>query len=110
MTSIYLDYNASTPIDPAVAAAMRPFLDHAFGNPSSGHWASTSAKAALENARGQVARLLDCGLDEIVFTTHPRRNQTSTNGAPLHSPSRNGARLDKILAHDSLRFGQRCSP
>ena len=57
------------PIDPAVAAAMRPFLDHAFGNPSSGHWASTSAKAALENARGQVARLLDCGLDEIVFTS-----------------------------------------
>ncbi|WP_246792606.1 hypothetical protein [Rhizobium leguminosarum] len=40
MTSIYLDYNASTPIDPVVAAAMRPFLDEAFGNPSSGHWAS----------------------------------------------------------------------
>jgi cysteine desulfurase len=69
MTSIYLDYNASAPIDPTVAAAMRPFLDHAFGNPSSGHWASTSAKAALENDRGQVARLLDCGLDEIVFTS-----------------------------------------
>jgi selenocysteine lyase/cysteine desulfurase len=37
MPPIYLDYNASTPIDPAVAAAMRPFLDEAFGNPSSGH-------------------------------------------------------------------------
>src|SRR5215470_5058205 len=49
--SIYLDYNASTPLDSAVAAAMRPFLDEAFGNPSSGHWASTPAKAALENAR-----------------------------------------------------------
>src|SRR5690349_12693736 len=60
MTSIYLDYNASTPIDPAVAAAMQPFLDEAFGNPSSGHWASTSAKAALENARSQVAGLLGC--------------------------------------------------
>ena len=66
---IYLDYNASTPIDPAVAAAMRPFLDEAFGNPSSGHWASTPAKAALENARGQVAALLGCGPDEIVFTS-----------------------------------------
>ena len=58
MPPIYLDYNASTPIDPAVAAAMRPFLDEAFGNPSSGHWANMPAKAALEQARGQVAALL----------------------------------------------------
>ncbi|RWQ38136.1 MAG: cysteine desulfurase [Mesorhizobium sp.] len=69
MTSIYLDYNASTPIDPAVTAAMRPYLDEAFGNPSSGHWASMPAKAALEKARGQVAALLDCAPDEIVFTS-----------------------------------------
>ena len=66
---IYLDYNASTPIDPAVAAAMRPFLDEAFGNPSSGHWASTPAKAALEQARGQVAALLGAEPHEIVFTS-----------------------------------------
>ena len=66
---IYLDYNASTPIDPAVAAAMRPFLDDRYGNPSSGHWASVEAKAALENARGQVAALLGCQDDEIVFTS-----------------------------------------
>jgi cysteine desulfurase len=39
MANIYLDYNASTPIDSAVAAAMRPLIDGAFGNPSSGHWA-----------------------------------------------------------------------
>jgi cysteine desulfurase len=66
---IYLDYNASTPIDPAVAAAMRPFLDGRYGNPSSGHWASIEAKAALESARGQVAALLNCQDDEIVFTS-----------------------------------------
>jgi cysteine desulfurase len=69
MTRIYLDYNASTPIDPAVAAAMRPFLDEAFGNPSSDHWASTPARAALEDARGQVAELLGCAPDEVVFTS-----------------------------------------
>ncbi|RWK64788.1 cysteine desulfurase family protein [Mesorhizobium sp.] len=69
MTSIYLDYNASTPIDPSVTAAMRPYLDEAFGNPSSGHWASMPAKAALEKARSQVAALLDCAPDEIVFTS-----------------------------------------
>src|SRR5258708_34057756 len=69
MAPIYLDYNASTPVDPAVAAAMRPFLDMAFGNPSSGHWASTPAKAALDHARGQVATLLGATPDEIVFTS-----------------------------------------
>ncbi|MPZ30240.1 MAG: aminotransferase class V-fold PLP-dependent enzyme [Rhodospirillales bacterium] len=69
MAPIYLDYNASTPIDPAVAAAMRPLLDEAFGNPSSGHWASAPAKAALEKARSQVAALLGAAADEIVFTS-----------------------------------------
>jgi cysteine desulfurase len=58
MQHIYLDYNASTPIDPAVAVAMGPFLDGHFGNPSSGHWASIGAKAALETARDQVGKLL----------------------------------------------------
>ncbi len=66
---IYLDYNASTPIDPAVAAVMRSLLDTAYGNPPSGHWASAPAKAALEHARGQVAALLGCAADEIVFTS-----------------------------------------
>lgn len=66
---IYLDYNASTPVDPAVASAMQPFLHEAWGNPSSGHWASTPAKAAVEQARGQVAALLGCSPDEIVFTS-----------------------------------------
>jgi len=69
MQRIYLDYNASTPIDPAVAAAMKPFLDDQYGNPSSGHWAAVEAKAALERARGQVASLLRCQSDEIVFTS-----------------------------------------
>jgi len=69
MSRIYLDYNASTPIDPAVAAAMRPFLDGAFGNPSSGHWASAPAKTALDQARAQVAALIGSAPEEIVFTS-----------------------------------------
>jgi cysteine desulfurase len=69
MQPIDLDYNASTPIDPAVAAAMRPFLADHYGNPSSGHWAASAAKAALEQARGQVAALLGAHDDEIVFTS-----------------------------------------
>jgi cysteine desulfurase len=69
MRRIYLDYNASTPIDPAVANAMRPFLDDHYGNPSSGHWAATTAKAGIETARGQTAALFGCRSDEIVFTS-----------------------------------------
>jgi cysteine desulfurase len=66
---IYLDYNASTPIDPAVAAVMKPFLGNHYGNPSSGHWAAATAKAALETARSQVAALLGCQSEEIIFTS-----------------------------------------
>src|SRR6185295_1748087 len=69
MKPIYLDYNASTPIDPAVAAAMRPYLSDNYGNPSSGHWAATPAKAALDTARAQVAKLLGCESDEVIFTS-----------------------------------------
>jgi cysteine desulfurase len=69
MREIYLDYNASTPIDPVVAAAMRPLLEGTFGNPSSGHWAGTPAKSALENARRDVAGLLGCAADEVIFTS-----------------------------------------
>jgi cysteine desulfurase len=66
---IYLDCNASTPVDPAVAAAMQPYLEAAYGNPSSSHWASIPAKRAVEQARAQVAEILGCELDEVVFTS-----------------------------------------
>ena len=66
---IYLDYNASTPIAPEVATVMRPFLDGAYGNPSSGHWAGRPAREAVERARGQLAGLLGCAADEVVFTS-----------------------------------------
>jgi cysteine desulfurase len=69
MKRIYLDYNASTPVAPEVAAAMLPFLSDHHGNPSSAHWAAPAPKAALEKARTQVAMLLGCAPDEIVFTS-----------------------------------------
>lgn len=69
MTQIYLDYNASTPIAPEVADAMRPFLVDHYGNPSTRHWAGAPAKAAHEQARVQVAALLGCRPDEVVFTS-----------------------------------------
>jgi|SRR5579859_26492 len=66
---IYLDYNASTPVDPRVADAMRPYLETAYGNPSSLHWSARPAREAVERARGQVAYLLGAHPDEIVFTS-----------------------------------------
>ena len=65
---IYLDYNATTPIAPEVAAAMGHVLTEPFGNPSSQHWAGFPARAAVDKARGQVAALLDCSPGEVIFT------------------------------------------
>lgn len=69
MNPIYLDYNATTPIDSIVADAMRPFLELQFGNPSSMHEFGVIAKRAVENARKQVAAMLNAFPDEIIFTS-----------------------------------------
>lgn len=66
---IYLDYNGTTPHAPEVVEAMRPFLEHEFGNPSSSHWYGTTPKKAVEKSRNQVAHLLKCDPEEIVFTS-----------------------------------------
>jgi len=69
MKPIYLDYNASTPIAPEVAAAIRPLLECDYGNPSSAHWAGKPAREVVEQARTQVASLIGCASDEVVFTS-----------------------------------------
>ena len=69
MDPIYLDYNATTPIDPQVAEAMLPYIHQHFGNPSSGHLYGQRAKAAVDQARLQVANLLGCQDAEIIFTS-----------------------------------------
>jgi cysteine desulfurase NifS/selenium donor protein len=66
---IYLDYNATTPLDPAVVEAMRPYLETHFGNPSSSHAYGVRTKQAVETARRQVAKMLGARPDEIVFTS-----------------------------------------
>jgi len=68
-TPIYLDYNATTPILKEVADAMKPYLYEHFGNPSSSHIYGQKTKKAIDNARNQVANLLNCSSDEIVFTS-----------------------------------------
>lgn len=68
MRPIYLDYNATTPVDPLVLEAMLPYLREHFGNPSSNHPYGVQARLGVEQARRQVARLLGGEPDEIVFT------------------------------------------
>ena len=68
-STIYLDYNASTPLAPSVAAKMREVMEDAFGNPSSLHWAGAPARTHVERARALVAELLGCTPSEIVFTS-----------------------------------------
>src|SRR5947207_2863792 len=68
MNPIYLDYNATTPVDPAVVEAMLPYLRDHWGNPSSSHAYGRSAHQAVDRARQQVADLLGARPDEIVFT------------------------------------------
>jgi len=69
MKPIYLDYNATTPIDPYVVSAMLPYLEKHFGNPSSGYIFGQRAKEATEKARVQVAKFLSCSTDEVIFTS-----------------------------------------
>lgn len=66
---IYLDYSATTPIDPLVLEEMIPYLESEFGNPSSVHQFGQRAEGALEQARDTIAGLLNCDSSEIIFTS-----------------------------------------
>jgi len=76
---IYLDHNATTPLDPSVAEAMMPFMSQAFGNPSSPYDLGVRAKDAVERARKEVALLIGCHPREVVFTS----GGTESNNAVL---------------------------
>lgn len=69
MKKIYLDYNATTPIDPRVLDAMMPYLSENYGNPSSIHSFGRKGKEALDKAREQVANLISATPKEIIFTS-----------------------------------------
>ncbi len=67
---IYLDYSATTPVDPRVASKMIPFLTENFGNAASrSHSYGWTSEAAVENAREEVAKLVNCDAKEIVWTS-----------------------------------------
>lgn len=69
MRTIYLDYNATTPLDPGVRDAMLPFLGEVWGNPSSVHHVGRRARAILDDAHDRVARVFACKPSEVLFTS-----------------------------------------
>jgi cysteine desulfurase len=78
---IYLDNNATTPLDPAVIEEMLPFLTKYYGNPSSGYAFAARARKAIDLARERLAALLGCEAPEIAFTS----GGTESNNAVIHS-------------------------
>jgi cysteine desulfurase len=94
MRPVYLDYNATTPIAPAVVEAMLPFLTEHHGNPSSAHEPGRICQGAVEEARERVASLLGCDAGEVVFTSGgSESNNLALKGILQRGPRRAGGRL-----------------
>lgn len=86
---IYLDHNATTPVDPRVREAMRPFFSDTFGNPSSPHAAGRAARAAVEAARASTASLIGAEPEEIIFTSGGTESiDTAIRGALAAQPGK----------------------
>jgi cysteine desulfurase len=100
---IYLDYNATTPLDPEVIDAMRPYLEERFGNPSSGHFYGVEARAAVDQARARVAGLLNCSPEEVVFTSGgSESNNYALKGAALALRHRGNHIVTSSIEHPAV--------
>ncbi|WP_456407496.1 selenide, water dikinase SelD, partial [Caldithrix abyssi] len=103
MQPIYLDYNATAPIDPLVAEAMKPYLNAHFGNPSSAHYYGFQTRQAVEQARRQVARMLGCAPDEIIFTSGgSESNNYAIKGATLANRQRGNHIITSQIEHPAV--------
>ncbi len=103
MNDIYLDYNATTPIDPQVAEAMLPYLSGLFGNPSSGHSFGRAAREGVERARAQVAGLLGCATDDLIFTSGgTEANNHAIKGVAYAYRSRGNHIITSAIEHPAV--------
>ncbi len=92
MERIYLDHTATTPLDPRVLDAMRPYFNDVYGNASSVHWHGRQAKSALERSRETLASLLGASAGEIFFTS----GGTESNNFGLHGVAKAAAVKGKV--------------
>jgi cysteine desulfurase len=93
MRRIYLDYNASTPVDPQVLDGMLPYLNQTYGNPSSSHSFGAACRAGIEQARERVAGLLGCESSDIIFTS----GATESNNMVIKGVAAASARGSHII-------------
>lgn len=103
MRPIYLDYNATTPIDPTVVEELIPYLNEGFGNPSSNHPYGRAARQAVDSARARVAALLGCDPSEIVFTSGgTESNNQALIGAAFANSSRGRHIITTSVEHPAV--------
>lgn len=96
--TIYFDYNATTPLDPAVREAMLPFLTDVWGNPSSVHHVGRRARALLDDARDRAAILLGTKPSELIFTS----GGTESNNLAIFGAARSRAARGKHLITSAI--------
>lgn len=103
MARVYLDHNATTPLDPRVREAMLPWLDERFGNPSSLHRRGREARDAVEEARTRVADLLGARPGEIVFTASGTEANNTVLGQVGLAARGTGRIVLSAMEHPSIR-------
>lgn len=100
---IYLDYNATTPVDPEVLEAMFPYLKEHFGNPSSNHVYGHETRKAIENAREQLAALLNCHPEELIFTSGgTESNNYALKGSAFHLKNKGRHIITSCIEHPAI--------
>jgi cysteine desulfurase len=103
MRPIYLDYNATTPVDPEVVEELLPYLSGEFGNPSSGHPYGKKAREAVELARARMAALLGCDRPEVIFTGGgTESNNQALIGAALANKDRGTHIISTTIEHPAV--------
>ena len=103
MPPIYLDYNATTPIDPVVFAAMEPYLRDYFGNPSSDHAYGERTREAISRAREQVAALIGAESETIVFTgSGSEANNLALKGVALTYRAHGNHIITSAIEHPAI--------
>lgn len=103
MRSVYFDYNATTPLDPAVKEAMLPYLGEIYGNPSSVHHVGRRARALLDEARDRVATVWKCKPSEVVFTSGgTESNNLAIFGVARHFREKGRHIITSTVEHDAV--------
>lgn len=103
MKPIYLDYNATTPIDQNVIEAMMPYLRDNFGNPSSNHVYGRINKDAVSTARAQVAGLIGCSPDEVIFTSGGSESDNhAIKGVALANKKKGKHIITSVIEHPAV--------